>query len=88
MNIDNEIDKINKDNKLIRFNNGILIESKYLDILNIYNINPNNYSNLSSLIFEIELVLNDYDLDDNSYEALDNVCKSLQEKNYYLNTNK
>ena len=88
MNIDNEIDKINKDNKLIRFNNGILIESKYLDILNIYNINPNNYSNLNSLIFEIELVLNDYDLDDNSYEALDNVCKSLQEKNYYLNTNK
>ena len=88
MNIDNEIDKVNKDNKLIRFNNGVLIESKYLDILNTYNINPNNYSNLNSLIFEIELILNDYDLDDNSYEALDNVCKSLQEKNYYLNTNK
>ena len=88
MNIDNEIDKVNKDNKLIRFNNSVLIESKYLDILNTYNINPNNYSNLNSLIFEIELILNDYDLDDNSYEALDNVCKSLQEKNYYLNTNK
>lgn len=88
MDIDNYIDKINKDNKLCLFNNGILIESKYIDILNSYNINPNNYSNLSSLIFDIELILNTYDLDDNNYDMLDNVCKSLQEKNYYLNTNK
>lgn len=88
MNLDDELNNINNDYKLIKLNNGLLIENKNINILNKYDINPNNYSNLNSLIFEIERILNDYDLDDYEYEELDNVCKSLSEKNYYLNTNK
>lgn len=88
LDIENEINLINNDNKLIKFNNGIFIENKNLNVLNKYDINPNTYSNLNSLIFAIENILNDYDLDDDEYDELDNVCKSLSEKNYYLYTNK
>ncbi len=88
MDLDNELNKITKEYELVKLNNGLLIENKNIDILKKYEIDPNNYSNLNSLIFEIERILNDYDLDDYEYDELDNVCKSLSEKNYYLNTNK
>ncbi len=88
MDLETELNNINKDYELVKLNNGLLIENKNINILNKYEIDPNKYSNLNSLIFEIERVLNDYELDDYEYEELDNVCKSLQEKNYYLNTNK
>ena len=88
MNLDDELNNITKDYELIKLDNGLLIENKNIDILNKYDINANKYSNLNSLIFEIERILNEYELDDYEYEELDNVCKNLQEKNYYLNTNK
>ena len=88
MDLDTELNNITKDYELVKLNNGLLIENKNIDILKKYEIDPNNYSNLNSLIFEIERILNDYDLDDYEYDELDNVCKSLSEKNYYLNTNK
>ncbi len=88
MDLENELNTITKDYELIKLNNGLLIENKNISILNKYDIDPNNYSNLNSLIFEIERILNEYELDDYEYDELDNVCKSLSEKNYYLNTNK
>lgn len=88
MDIENELNNITKDYELVKLDNGLLIENKNIDILNKYDININKYSNLNSLIFEIERILNEYELDDYEYEELDNVCKNLQEKNYYLNTNK
>ena len=88
MDLENELNEINNDYKLVKCDNGLLIENKNIHILNKYDININNYNNLTSLIFEIERILNEYELDDYEYEELDNVCKSLQEKNYYLNTNK
>lgn len=88
MNLEDELNNITKDYELIKLDNGLLIENKNIDILNKYDINVNRYNNLNSLIFEIERILNEYELDDYEYEELDNVCKSLQEKNYYLNTNK
>ena len=88
MNLEDELNNITKDYELIKLDNGLLIENKNIDILNKYDIDVNRYNNLNSLIFEIERILNEYELDDYEYEELDNVCKSLQEKNYYLNTNK
>ena len=88
MDLETELNNINKDYELVKLNNGLLIENKNINTLNKYEIDVNKYSNLNSLIFEIERILNDYELDDYEYEELDNVCKSLQEKNYYLNTNK
>lgn len=87
MNFDEEIKNISSDSKLIQLDN-FLIDNKSLNVLSKYDINPNNYKNLNSLIFMIENILNDYDLTDEEYDELDMVCKNLSEKNYYLYTNK
>ena len=64
--------------------NGIYLSDNDIEVLNRYDINYNNYSSLSSLLFEIEQVLNEsYSADD-----LEELSKSLAELNYYNNTNK
>ena len=64
--------------------NGIYLSDNDIEVLNKYDINYNNYSSLSSLLFEIEQVLNEsYSADD-----LEELSKSLAELNYYNNTNK
>lgn len=65
--------------------NNIYISEEQKDILDKYDINVNNYSNISSLIYDIEDILN------NSTEILDDlewVSSSIAEYNYYNNTNK
>ena len=55
-----------------------------IDAAKRYEIDYNNYSSISSLIFDIESILNEtYELDD-----LEEVSKRLAELNYYNNTNK
>ena len=59
--------------------------NSYKLLRDIYDINVNNYSNISSLIYDIEDILN------NSTEILDDlewVSSSIAESNYYNNTNK
>ena len=65
--------------------NNIYISEEQKDILDKYDINVNNYSDISSLIYDIEDVLN------NSVEILDDlewVSSTIAEYNYYNNTNK
>lgn len=64
--------------------NGIYLSDNQIDVLKKYDIDYTKYSSISSLIFEIEEILNyETDLDD-----LEEVSKSLSEINYYNNTNK
>lgn len=65
--------------------NNIYISEEQKDILDKYDINVNNYSDVSGLIYDIEDILN------NSTEILDDlewVSSSIAEYNYYNNTNK
>ena len=65
--------------------NNIYISEEQKDILDKYDINVNNYSDISSLIYDIEDILN------NSIEVLDDlewVSSTIAEYNYYNNTNK
>lgn len=65
--------------------NNIYISEEQKDILDRYDINVNNYSNITSLIYDIENILN------NSIESLEDlewVSESIAEYNYYNNTNK
>lgn len=65
--------------------NGILLNSEEEYILNKYQINYKDCSNMKELIFKIEDYLND------SYEELDdleNLSLRLAEYNYYNDTNK
>ena len=64
--------------------NGIYLSDNDVEILKKYNIDYDKYVSLSSLIFDIESILNeDTDVDD-----LEEVSRRLAELNYYNNTNK
>ena len=64
--------------------NGIYLSDNQIEVLNRYNINYKKYNSLSSLIFEIEEILNEeVDVDD-----LEDVSAKLSELNYYNNTEK
>ena len=69
-----------------KYGNDIYLTDKEKDVLERYDFNINNYSNISNLIFD----LTEY-LDDNSdleLDDLESVLDSLTEFNYYHNTNK
>lgn len=85
ININDLIDEIGNDSSMIRMRgNGIYLSDNEIGILQKYNINYKNYSSLSSLIFDIEEILNEEtDLDD-----LEQISSRLSEMNYYNNTNK
>lgn len=86
-NIDlNDIDNILdiENNKLNRIKNNIYLSNNQINILKRYNIDYLKYNDLSSLIFEIESLLNE-GYGDSDLELL---SSSLQEFNYYNNTNK
>lgn len=75
------------DNLFITYQkNDIYLNDKQIQILKKYNIAYQNYSNLTNLLFDIEMYLtNQYA---NNYDDLEWVSESLAEFNYYHNTNK
>ena len=63
--------------------NGMLLSDYQIEVLKKYDIDYLKYNNISSLIYEIEEILNaDYN------EDLDKLSSELAEFNYYNNTNK
>ena len=82
----NELTKeiYNDKNMLKMRGNGIYLSDNEVDILKRYNLNYKNYVSLSSLIFDIENILNE----DSDIEDLEELSKRLCELNYYNNTNK
>lgn len=69
-----------------KYGNDIYLTDKEKKVLERFDFNINNYSNISNLIFDITEYLDDntdLELDD-----LESVLDSLTEFNYYHNTNK
>lgn len=80
--IDEIINKI-ETNFLEKQSNGMMLRRDQISILKKYSIDYLKYTNIESLIYEIEEILNtEY------YEDLDNLSQELAEFNYYNNTNK
>lgn len=67
------------------YGSGILLSDTYIEILNRYQINYKEFSNIDSLINEIEGYLNDSCTDNDDLEWL---SQQLAERNYYQNTKK
>lgn len=67
------------------YGSGILLSDTYIEILNRYQINYKEFSNINSLINEIEDYLNDSCTDNDDLEWL---SQQLAERNYYQNTKK
>ena len=85
INLDEINDSINYDENMhVLRKNGILLSDKQIEILNKYNIDYLKFNNISSLIYEIEEILNNGEFS----EDLENLSLELAEYNYYQNTNK
>ena len=63
--------------------NGIYLSVIQMSILKQYGFDYEKYSNIKSLIFDVEEYLNE-----NYDEDLENIVSSLAEFDYYHNTNK
>lgn len=84
-----DIEKLVKDvyddkNMIKMRGNGIYLSDNQIEVLKRNGIVYNKYASLSSLIFDIEKVLNEEEI----IEDLEEVSKNLAELNYYNNTNK
>lgn len=64
--------------------NGIYLSDNQIEVLKRYSIDYNKYTSLSSLIFDIEEILNE----EADIEDLEEISVKLAELNYYNNTNK
>lgn len=64
--------------------NGIYLSDNDVEVLKRYNIDYTRYISLSSLIFDIEQVLNE----DSEATELDEISNRLSELKYYNYTNK
>ncbi len=86
LDVDQLVEDLNIKNDFYTYrNNDIILSNNQINILNRNKINYKKYSNLSSLIFDIEDIIND----DEDYDIeLDNLLEVLAEINYYKNTKK
>lgn len=84
-NIDELVNSLDfKSNSLKDCGNGIFLTNFEKSVLNRYNIDYSKYNDLKGIIFEIEEILN-YEVSD---EDLEQVSKTIAERDYYQNTNK
>lgn len=86
LDVDQLVEDLNIKNNFYTYrNNDIILSNNQINILIRNKINYKKYSNLSSLIFDIEDIIND----DEDYDIeLDNLLEVLAEINYYKNTKK
>lgn len=77
------VNDINFSDNMLNNYNGLLLTNEEVAILNRYNIDYQNCFNLNELIYKIESILYDENI-----EELDQISSSIAERNYYQNTNK
>ena len=86
---DYDIEKLVNDldfskNSLNDCGNKIFLTNFEIETLNKYNIDYSKAISLKDLLFLVEEILNE----DSSLEDLENISKSIAERDYYLNSNK
>ena len=83
--IDELVEEIYDDKTMIKMRgNGIYLSDNQIEVLQRYNIDYRKYVSLSSLIIDIESILNE----ETDLEELEEISNKLSELNYYNNTNK
>lgn len=85
VNIDELVEEIYDDKTMMKMRgNGIYLSDNQIEVLQRYNIDYRKYVSLSSLIFDIESILNE----ETDLEDLEEISNKLSELNYYNNTKK
>ena len=73
-----------ENNKLIKINDNLFLTNNQIEVLDRYDIDYKSSNSLRDLMIKIEDVL-DYNPEE---EELENLLDTLNERNYYENTNK
>ena len=68
--------------------NGLLINEDDIETLKKYGIDVDKYKDINALLYEIDNIINDSELDSEELDELDYIASTLQERNYYQNYNK
>lgn len=84
--IEDLVNKTINNNSLVRINNQLYLKKYQREVLDYYHIEYQNCSSISEVLLQIEEVLENEEVED--YDVLEEVALSLQEFNYYNNTNK
>jgi mRNA-degrading endonuclease HigB of HigAB toxin-antitoxin module len=73
---------------LVSTKKGILLNKSDIDTLKKYDIDCNEYASINEILYKINDILTNEELEDTEYDELDYIATTLQEQNYYQNTNK
>lgn len=84
--IEKLINEVIHNNRLIKINDKLYLKQYQKEVLEYYHIDYQRCSSVSEVLLLIEEVLDNEEVED--YELLEDVATSLQEFNYYHNTNK
>ena len=76
------------DDLLTKTKNDLLISVNDINTLKKYEIDVNEFTTINELIFRIEDIINNEDLSSDEIDESDYISETLQERNYYMNTNK
>ncbi len=82
--IDNHINNILNNNKLVKINNNVFLTKYEIDILDMYKIEYQTCNNYQNILFYIEEELKQ---NDDAYD-LEQILLSISERHYYQNTHK
>ena len=77
-----------KSNFLKKTKYNLLINEDDINTLKKYDIDVDNYKRIDELLYKIDDVITNEEIDEEEKDELDYIASTLQERNYYLNTNK
>lgn len=66
----------------------LLINEDDINTLKKYDIDVDTFKTIEELLYKIDDLINNYDLDSEELDELDYIASTLTERNYYQNTNK
>ena len=77
-----------KSNFLKKTKYNLLINEDDINTLKKYDIDVDIFKSINELIYKIEDTIINEEMDEEEKDELDYIASTLQERNYYLNTNK
>ena len=67
---------------------GLLINESDIETLKKYGIDVDKYKDINTLLYEIDNIINDGEIETEEQDELDYIASTIQERNYYLNYKK
>ena len=86
--MEEDLNNIITKNKLVKNKKGIVLKDYYIDVLRKFDIDIDSCSTYNEILYFIDEIINNEELEDDDYELLDGISQEIAEINYYEYTNK